>query len=116
MAVSNEIFMLGLSLVIYVAMAITWDFQLFSAKKEAGKDANNNAIKMLIVWLVIWLQPLLIQMAILYATASSASSNMLTLYTTYYQVSIYIGWVVSTIFILFFGYNILLWLSGSGSK
>jgi hypothetical protein len=109
MAVESEIFMIGLSLVIYVAMAITWDFQLFNA--NGGQAGNNNAIKMLIVWLVIWLQPLLIQMAILYATANAATSNMLTLYTTYYQVSVWIGWTASVIFMIFFGYNVLVWLS-----
>ena len=113
MVVENEIFMVGLSLALYLALAITWDFTLFKAKQT---NDENNIVKVLVVWLLIWLQPLLIQMAILYAEANSATANMLTLYTVYYEVTIWVGWVISVYFMVFFGYNVMIWLSSVTKK
>lgn len=108
MAVSDDVVLFCLSVVIYVALAITWNFALFKASE---KNDENNIIKVLIVWLLLWVQPLLVQLLLEIAAALSRSADIITLFETYYLVSVYVAWIISIYFMIFFGYNVMIWLS-----
>ena len=111
MAVTNELFMLGISILMYLVIAVTWDFELFKGKKDPGEEKKNNIMKTMIVWLILYLQPLVSQLSIDYATDYSRSANVLTLLTTYYQVTVWVLIVISVYFGIMFLYNVMLYLS-----
>jgi hypothetical protein len=108
MALNDDMLLFCVSLGIYLVLAITWNFKLFSAKE---KNDENNIIKVLIVWLLLFVQPLIVQFSLVIADSLSRGANIITLFELYYQITIWIAWIISIYFMIFFGYNILLWLS-----
>lgn len=99
-------FILVFVLCIYFVLAINWDFALFDARE----DNKNNAMKGLLAWLGFWLIPLIIQFGVLVGDNYGATANMITLFNTMYEVSIWVAYVISVYFMVFFGYNVMLWL------
>jgi len=109
MAVSNEIFLIGIKLVIYLVIALNWEFELFDNGEGKGKT---NVIKILIIWLMIWLQPLLTQYAILIANSLGRTANELSLLGTIYQVNIWLSIVISFILVIFFIMQVMIYTGG----
>ncbi len=117
---SEVINMLGISFILmfvlgmYLVLAINWDFTFFDMK---GKDENkNNIIKAGLVWLLVWLIPLIVQFSIELGGTYSASADILTLLETLYTTTIWIGYTITIYFMVYFGYNILLFLANTPSK
>jgi hypothetical protein len=114
MAVTNELFMFGISVLIYVVIAVTWDFQLFRAQKM--KEESNNIMKTMIIWLLLYVQTAIGQLSIEYATDLSRSADILTLLTVYYQITVWVLIVVSFYFGIMFLYNVMLYMGVVGGK
>ena len=111
MAVTNELFMVGVSVLVYVVIGINWDFQLFRAQKL--KEESNNIMKTMIIWLLLYLQPAISQLSIEYATDLGRSADIITLLTTYYHVTVTVLIVTSVYFGIMLLYNVLLYLSNT---
>lgn len=106
MAVSDEVFILGLEIVIYLTLAMSWNFSLFKAK-----EGETNVIKVLFIWLLLWLMPLMTQYALLDLTADKE-----TLMLTLYQVNMWVAWIVSIIMAIFFLMNVGVYMSRIGGQ
>ena len=106
--------MLGISLIlmfvlsIYLLMAINWDFTLFDT--EGKTDNKNNIIKSGLIWLLVWLIPLAVQFSIELGETVGASTDMITLLETLYTSTIWIGYTITVYFMIYFGYNVLLFM------
>jgi hypothetical protein len=105
MAVTNELFLFALGILTYLVLAVSWNFNLFK------HDDKNNVLKAGLVWILIFMQPLITQMAILYATDLSRSANILKLLKTTYNMNVIVLIFVSTYFILMFVYNAFLYFA-----
>lgn len=113
MAISNDVFMVGLGIVTYLIIGLTWEFNL-TGKAE---DRKFNVIKILFTWLLIYIVPLMSQTGLEFAAALGRGADIITLFETFYTVSIYVLIVVSIYFMLFIGYNILLFMGNvTGGK
>ena len=105
MAVTNELFLFGLSILVYLVLAVSWNFELFK------HDDKNNALKAALVWVLLFLQHLITQMAILYATDLSRSANILTLLKVTYRTNVIILIFGSVYFVVMFVYNTMLYFA-----
>jgi hypothetical protein len=110
MAVTNELFLFGLGILNYLVLAISWNFNLFK------HDESNNVMKAALVWLLLFFQPLITQLAILYATDLSRSADILTLLKVTYRANVIILIFASVYFIVMFVYNALLYFARNERK
>ena len=94
--------LIALVILIYTVLAINWNFNLL----EKGEN-KTNAVKVLLVWLTIWAMPLLVQLAIELADSGSLSTDIVTLLGTAYQLTIWIGYSISVLFVIMFVYELL---------
>jgi hypothetical protein len=113
MAISNDVFMVSIPILIYVVFGLSWEFNL-TGKAE---DRKFNVIKLLLMWLLVWLCPLFIQAGLEFAVSLGRDADIITLFETLYTVSMYVAIFISMYFMIFIGYNAMLMLANvTGGK
>ena len=95
----------------YFYLAVNWNFKLFSTRK----DEKDSIVKAFIILIAIWLMTVPIQYATEIAEATLLNDGVILL-ELLYQVQLWFNWIISVIMVIYFLFNLFLYLSNQSKQ